>query len=95
MSCVLTLALVPVPVGQAAEPDTVKVFFSRDADSFNDFTAVFPMPRTVVGGRYLVAGVGDTASRGDPTGAGEGSCGPTVSASPAKAIESTVSPHEN
>src|SRR6267378_1580269 len=33
---VLSLALVPVPVGQAAEPDTVNVFFSRDPDSFND-----------------------------------------------------------
>src|SRR4051795_5707547 len=40
---VLSLALVPVPVGQAAEPDSVNVFFSRDPDSFNDFAAVFPL----------------------------------------------------
>ena len=51
---VLSLALVPVPVGQAAEPDSVNVFFSRDPDSFNDFTAVFPLPRTVPGGTGVI-----------------------------------------
>jgi hypothetical protein len=42
------LALAPTMA--LAEPDTVQVFFSRDPDSLNDFTAVFPQPRTVPGG---------------------------------------------
>ena len=44
---------VPVPVA-SAEPDTVNVFFSRDPDSFNDFAAVFALPRTVLGGPGLI-----------------------------------------
>jgi hypothetical protein len=47
------LALVPVPAANA-EPDTVNVFFSRDPESFNDFTALFPLPRTVPGGGGIV-----------------------------------------
>src|SRR4051794_28219032 len=45
------LALAPAAY---AEPDTVQVFFSRDPDSLNDFTAVFAQPRTVPGGAGLI-----------------------------------------
>ena len=49
---VLLLALAPASV--AAEPDTVQVFFSKDPESFDDFTAVFPQSRVVPGGAGLI-----------------------------------------
>ncbi len=46
------LALLPAVT--RAEPDTVQVFLSHDPESFNDFTAVFPQPRTVPGGPGII-----------------------------------------
>jgi hypothetical protein len=37
----------PAAAEPATAPDTVQVFFSHDPESFNDFTAVFPLPRDV------------------------------------------------
>jgi hypothetical protein len=50
----LGLWLAMVPGVASAEPDTVQVFFSRDPDSFNDFTAVFAQSRVVPGGAGLI-----------------------------------------
>ena len=52
---VLGLSAAPVVAAvPAAAPDTVQVFFSRNPDSFNDFTAVFPLARTVPGNPGLI-----------------------------------------
>jgi hypothetical protein len=57
---VLAISFVGVPTAGAApvaDPDTVQVFFSRDPDSFADFTAVFPLSREVAGGPGIIDGV--------------------------------------
>jgi hypothetical protein len=47
---VFAFAAAGIPVATAsppADPDMVQVFFSRNPDSLNDFTAVFPVTRDV------------------------------------------------
>jgi hypothetical protein len=51
---VAAVLLAVVPGMASAEPDTVQVFFSRDPDSFNDFTAMFAQSRVVPGGAGLI-----------------------------------------
>jgi hypothetical protein len=43
----------PALAAPATAPDTVQVFFSHDPESFNDFTAVFPLPRDVADGDLM------------------------------------------
>jgi hypothetical protein len=53
----VVLGLVMVPGASAAprsEPDLVQVFFSRNPESLNDFAAVFPIERFVLGGPDLI-----------------------------------------
>jgi hypothetical protein len=45
------------PIVMAApttEPDTVQVYLSHNPESASDFTAVFPLPRTVPGGAGII-----------------------------------------
>ena len=50
LAILMALAAGGLPIATAApaaDPDPVQVFFSRDPDSFNDFTAVFAVSRDV------------------------------------------------
>ena len=50
LAILMALAAGGIPIvaaAPAADPDPVQVFFSRDPDSFNDFTAVFAVSRDV------------------------------------------------
>lgn len=50
LTTVFSFAAAGVPIATAsplADPDVIQVFFSRNPDSFNDFTAVFPVTRDV------------------------------------------------
>jgi len=52
LAILMALAAGGIPIvaaAPAADPDPVQVFFSRDPDSFNDFTAVFAVNRDVPG----------------------------------------------
>jgi hypothetical protein len=63
----LALAAPAAPV--AAAPDTVQVYLSRDPDSLNDFTAVFPLAREVTPGDQGLAGAALEALIAGPTAA--------------------------
>jgi len=67
LAVLVALALAVPARPAAAAPDTVQVFLSRNPDSLNDFTAVFPLARQVAPGEQGLAGAALEALIAGPT----------------------------
>src|SRR3954454_22216884 len=67
LALLCALAFVVPSSPALAAPDTVQVYFSRDPDSLNDFTAVFPLARDVTPGDQGLAGAALEALIAGPT----------------------------